>query len=266
MATLTTAGALALTPVTVTPDAPTISAARISTQAVQLTDAWSDLLAHTLDSVVATGKIYLGLDTGVPLPNPIFFAPIAAQLVINSLIYTVELFRGQGAMIPTQINQHLAGIANVVNIVFPTLPQVIVQQIQTPFKAAQLTLESIATAANKLIALIEAPAVFLDFVLNSEFGLLSPGGPIGYPLIFRNLLATALDTAAPLPFKKPAAAASTAKTAAATAPSGTASSARSKSTTPVIGSRKASTKASKAPSAKSTAKSGTGGQGRSARG
>ena len=44
-AALTTAGALALTPITVAPlesHAPSISPARISSQAVQLTDAWSD--------------------------------------------------------------------------------------------------------------------------------------------------------------------------------------------------------------------------------
>jgi hypothetical protein len=264
VATLTTAGALALSPVTVTPDAPSLSPARVSTQAVQLTDAWSDLATNTVGSVVQLAATFLGANSTFPLPNPIFIAPIAAQLVINPLIYAVQLFTGQGAQIPTEIAEHLSNVANFAGLVFTEIPPIIVQQIQTPFLAAQLAIESIATATNKLIALLEAPALFLDAALNSQYGLIGVNGPIAVPIILRNLLATAIAAPLPtivLPFKKAAAAASTPKSTATVkvaSPSGTASSARSKPKAPASSSKKA-------PSAKASSKSNAG-SGHSARG
>jgi hypothetical protein len=123
-------------------------------------------------------------------------------------------------------------------------PPVIVQQIQTPFVAIKLALDSITTSTNLLIGLLEAPAVFLDAALNSQYGLIGVNGPITIPIILRNLLVDAIYTTPPtivLPFKKAAAAAPTAAAATVTpaAPSGTASSARSKPKAPANSSRKA---------------------------
>jgi hypothetical protein len=237
IATLTTVGALALAPIAVAPpelSAPSIAAARISTQAVQLTDAWSDLLTNTVVNVVQLGGLFLGVSSTFPLPNPtIPLAPVATQLVLNPLIYAVQLFTGQGAQIPTEIATHLSNVANLVQLIVSDVPGIIVQQIQTPFLAAKLALDSITTTTNLLLGLLEAPAVFLDTALNSQFGLIGVDGPIAVPIILRNLLATALYTTPPtvtLPFKKAAAAAPTVAAATATpaSPSGTASSARSK--------------------------------------
>ncbi len=267
-AALTTAGALALSPVTVTPPemhALDLSPATISTQAVQLTDAWSDLVTNTVSNVVQIGALFIGLNSSFPLPNPIFIAPVATQLLLNPLIYGVQLVTGHGADIPGEILSHLDKIAvlgkGIVDDVIPAIGE----QIKTPFLAAQLAFESITTSSNLLLGLLEAPAVFLDAALNSTFGLIGVNGPIAIPIIIRNVLASALYTPLPtitLPFKKPAAAAATPKAVAATvtpdAPSGTASSARSKPKTPASSSRKAA-------SAKASAK-GSAGSGHSKRG
>lgn len=241
-AALTTAGALTLAPITIAPNdihAPSGSAARISTQAVQLTDAWSDLLFNTASNIVVLGEVFAGANNAFPLPNPtIFVAPVATQLVLNPLIYAVQLITGQGGKIPTEIATHLSKLADLALLIVSDLPAIIVQQIQTPFVAAKLALDSIATATNKLAALLEAPAVFLDNALNSQYGLVGGQGPIAVSIIVRNLLATAIATPLPtvvLPFKK--ASRSAAKTpaptaATVTAPSGTAGSARTKPKTP----------------------------------
>jgi len=257
-ATLTTVGALALTPVAVAPHdvhLPSLSPTVISTQAVQLTDAWSDLVGNTLGSALQLGALFVGADSTFPIPNPIFIAPVLTQLlVVNPLIYTVQLFTGQGAKIPNEILTHLSNVAGAAEILFNQVPPIIVDQIRTPFLAAQLAIESVATATNKLIALLEAPAVFLDAALNSQYGLIGINGPIAVPIILRNLLANSLQTPLPtitLPFKKPASAltpapAATSAVAAKTAaPSKSASSARTRSKAPATAgsSRKASEKA-----------------------
>lgn len=240
VAALTTAGTLALTPIAIAPPdlrAPTISATRISTEAVQLTDAWYDLLNNTLLNMGTIGTLFVGANTTFPLPNPIFIAPIAAQLVINPLIYTLQLFTGKGGDIPNEILTHLGNLGDVAQLVLTQLPGIIVQQIQTPFLAVQAALEFVTSATNKLAALIEAPAVFLDAALNSQYGLIGESGPVVVPILIRNLIANALDTPLPtitLPFKK-SAAAKTPKLVAATTvatPAATASSARSKPKSP----------------------------------
>jgi len=276
LATLTTAGTLALTPITVTPNAPTISAARISTQAVQLTDAWSDLGAHTIDSVVELATTFLGVNNNYPLPPGSFpLAPVATQLVLNQIAYLAQLFNGQGGQIPGEISTHLTEVFTFAGQVLSATPDVIGEQLKTPFVALQQALATIGAAPNPLAGLLYAPAIFLDIALNSPAGLLGAVGPIGFSLIIRNVLTTVIYTPIPtitLPFKKPAAAtpeAAATTAPAPTAPSGTASSARSKSAAPVTGSRKASAKAGKAPSAKASTKSGAGagqGQGHSKRG
>jgi len=273
VAALTTAGALALTPITVTPPdmhAAGIAPLRVSTQEVQLTDAWFDLLNDSLISVYLMGQLAVGANSTYPLPNPNFIAPVLTQLlVVNPLTYVVQLLTGQGAQISTEIIAHLNGVVNVGKAIGKDVPPAVVKQIQAPFQAVQEAFDSVAAASNKLIALLEAPAVFLNFALNSQYGLIGYNGPIAVGFIIRNVLAQALFTAPPagLPFKKPAAAVTPKAAAVTAAPSGTASSARSKSAAPVTGSRKASAKASKAPSAKASTKSGAGtGQGRSKRG
>lgn len=240
-AALTTAGALTLAPITIAPNdihAPSGSAARVSTQAVQLTDAWSDLLFNTASNIVVLGEVFAGANNAFPLPNPtIFVAPVATQLVLNPLIYAVQLITGQGGKIPTEIATHLSKLADLALLIVSDLPAIIVQQIQTPFVAAKLALDSIATATNKLAALLEAPAVFLDNALNSQYGLIGGQGPIAVSIIVRNLLATAIATPLPtvvLPFKKPAAAV----TPKVGAPSGTAGSARKKPSTTASSQRK----------------------------
>lgn len=104
-AALTTIGALALTPIALAPPAlhaPGVTATRISTQAVHLTDAWSDLLNGTVASVVELGGLFVGANSTFPLPNPIFIAPVIAQLVLNPLIYGVQLITGQAARSPAR--------------------------------------------------------------------------------------------------------------------------------------------------------------------
>ena len=256
VATLTTAGALALAPIAVAPPephVPSISAARISAQAVQLTDAWSDLGTSTVGSVVALGRLFLGADNTFPLPNPtIPLAPIATQILLNQLIYLGQLFNGQGAQIPGEISTHLTNVAKVASLLGGVLPTIIIRQVRTPFLAVQQAIKSINTSSNLLIGLLEAPAVFLNFALNSQYGLIGSNGPIAMPVVVRNLLAVAVDPPLPAwlshilqPGKAPSAEASTPKPAAATvtlkvpAPSGTAGSARSESKAAVSSSRKA---------------------------
>jgi len=269
IATLTTAGALAMAPITVAPNdihAPSLSPARVSTQAVQLTDAWSDLAVNTVVNVLSLAGTFLGTDSNFPLPNPtIPLAPIATQLVLNQLVYIGQLLTGQGGQIPNEIITHLGNIQQVGVGLSNDLPGLIVDQLETPFKAFQVTADYISSSNNLLLALIEAPAVFLDGVLNSQYGILGFNGPIALPIVIRNVLAKAIETPIPdvvLPFKKPAAASTSepaVATTATTAPSGIASSARSKSTAPIVGSRKAATtKANKTPSAKTTTKGGAG--------
>lgn len=251
LATLTTVGALALAPLAVAPPqlhAPAVTTARISTQAVQLTDAWSDLVEHTFANAVELGGLVVGANSTFPLPNPIFIAPVIAQLLINPVIYAVQLFTGQGAQIPAEIANHLSKLSTFATLVVQEIPPVIVKQIQTPFNALQLTIDTIAGATNKLAALLEAPAVFLDSALNSQYGLIGVNGPIAVPIILRNLLASAISTPLPtitLPFKKPAAAVTPKRTAAATAAvtdlTDTASSARSKSKSPSTSSKRKAT-------------------------
>jgi hypothetical protein len=259
VAALTTVGALALTPIAVAPPelhAPSIAVARISTEAVQLTDAWSDLLTNTVGNTIQLAGLFIGLDSGSPLPNPIFIAPVATQLVLNQLIYAVQLFTGKGAEIPVEITTHLDKIGNLIQGISNDVPGIILDQIRTPFEALQLALDSITTAGNLLLGLIEAPAVFLDAALNSQYGLLGSTGPIAVPIFIRNALAQAISTPLPtvvLPFKKPAAAVKSAASAApkVAAPSGVAGSARTKPKSPSAGSATAKkTAAAKAGSAR----------------
>ncbi|SBS77358.1 conserved exported hypothetical protein [uncultured Mycobacterium sp.] len=261
VAALSTVGALALAPIAIAPPdlhTRSIAAARISTEAVQLTDAWSDLLTNTVGNTIQLAGLFIGLDSGSPLPNPIFIAPVATQLILNQLIYAVQLFTGKGAEIPVEISTHLDKIGNLIQGISNDVPGVIVDQIQTPFKALQLALDSITTSGNPLLALLEAPAVFLDAALNSQYGILGPSGPIALPILIRNFLAEAISTPLPtitLPFKKADGAAAktvTPKAAAVTTPSGTASSARTKPKSPSTGSVSAKkTGAAKAGSARS---------------
>lgn len=267
IATLTAAGSLALAPITVTPDAlqsASISPLRISTQEVALTDAWSDLFTDTVPSVVALGAMFLGADSNFPLPSPtIPLAPVITQLVLNQFIYAAQLLTGDGGQIPGEISTHLTAVVNIFGSVVGSALPLLGEYLKLPFSAGQAAVDYVATATNPLLALFEAPAVFLNLVLNSQYGLLGQVGPIGFPIIVRNVLATALYTTPPaitLPFKKAAAATSPPASAAArtVAPSGMASSARSKPAAPVSGSRKASAKADKAPSAKANTNGGVG--------
>ncbi|EHB58409.1 hypothetical protein MycrhDRAFT_0845 [Mycolicibacterium rhodesiae JS60] len=256
-AALTTAGALALAPITVTPEmhALELSPATVSTQAVQLTDAWSDLLTNTVANVVQLGALFIGLNSTFPLPNPVFIAPVATQLVLNPLIYAADLVTGHGADIPAEILSHINNVVTLGQAIVSDVIPAIGKQIQTPFLALQLAIDSVATATNKLVALLEAPAVFLDAALNSQFGLIGVNGPIAVPIIIRNLLASAIAATPPtivLPFKKASGAAAKTvapKAAAVSAPSGTAGSARSKPKPPSSSNRKAT-------SAKASTKSG----------
>jgi hypothetical protein len=260
-AALTTAGALALAPISIAPAAPDISAARISTQEVQLTDAWFDLLNETLISAYLLGQLAVGTNSTYPLPNPIFIAPVLTQLlVVNPLTYAVQLLTGEGAQVPTEIIAHLNNVVNFGKAVAKDVPPAIVKQIQTPFVAVQDTIDFVSAATNKLIALLEAPAVFLNSALNSQYGLIGVNGPIALGFIIRNVLAQALFTAPPsvLPFKKAAAATKTVASKVAS-PSGTAASTRSKPKTPSSSSTKAS-------SAKAAKKAGGTGSGHSKRG
>lgn len=267
VAALTTAGALALSPITVTPPdlhAAGISPLRVSTQEVQLTDAWFDLLNDTLIGAYLLGQLAVGANPSYPLPNPIFIAPILTQLVVvNPLTYAVQLLTGEGAKVPTEIITHLDNLVLVAKAIGKDVPPAIMKEIQAPFQALQLTFESITTSTNLLLALFEAPAVFLNEALNSQYGLIGYNGPIALGLIIRNAVAQQLFTAPPsvLPFKKASSAAALRPNASAitAAPSGTASSARSKPKAP---SSAASSKHATA-SAKAT---NSGGSGHSKRG
>ena len=201
VATLTTAGALALAPITVAPPelhTPSTAAAYLSTQTIRLTDAWSDLASDTIKSLTELTRLTLGQDNNYPLPNPTFpLAPIVTQIVLNQLIYLGQLVSGHGAAIPGEIATHLTVVGQTIQGLAGELPKVIVEQLQTPLIAAKLALDSIAAASNPAIGLLEAPAVFLDVALNNETGLLGRFGPVGLPIIVRNILAVAIDP--PLP-------------------------------------------------------------------
>lgn len=239
-----TAGTLVLSPVVVMPHQTPVPV-RISGETVALTDAWSQLVNDTIISTYLLGQLAVGANTNYPLPNPIFIAPIAAQLVINPLTYAVQLLTGQGAKIPDEIIGHINNLAVIGKAIGKDVPPAIVKQIQTPFIAAKDALDSITTSGNPLLALIEAPAVFLNETLNGEYGLISLKGPIAVGFIIRNVLAQGLFTAPPagLPFKKPAAAGTKTVTLTVPTPSATAGSARSKkssdSSSAASGSRKA---------------------------
>ncbi|OYN79845.1 hypothetical protein [Mycolicibacterium sphagni] len=201
LAALTTASALALTPLAVAPPelhSPSISAAHISDQTVQLTGAWSSLITGTVTAVIDLGSTYIGDDSTYPLPFPtIPFAPIATQLVLNQLIYLGQLLTGKGAEIPGEITNHVDNVVDTVSLISGVLPGIILSQLETPARAVNLAVESISSASNPLIGLLDAPAVFLDEVLNSQYGLFGNNGPIAVPIIIRNLLAKAIDP--PLP-------------------------------------------------------------------
>lgn len=238
VAAVTTAGALALSPVAV-PRQATPVPIRTSSDAVALTDAWYDLLNNSLQNVEQIGRLFVGANTTFPLPDPtIFLAPVATQLVLNPMIYGVQLLTGNAGQIPGEIAGHLTKLRDVAVLLITELPAIVFRQLQAPFLAAQLALNSITAITNVLTGLLEAPAVFLDALLNSNYGLIGGSGPIAVSVLVRNLIATALETPLPsvvLPFKKAGGASVTTKTAAAatvtpktSAPSGTASSARSK--------------------------------------
>lgn len=272
VAALTTAGALALTPVTVAPlDAH--SPVRISAQTVALTDAWSQLFTDTASSVTGLVTMTIGANNNYPLPSPTFpLAPVVTQLVLNQFAYAGLLLTGQGGQIPGWIGAHLTEVGKIAQLAVSAVPGVAFEQLKAPFFAAAQTLEFIANSANPLTALFQAPAVFLNIALNSQYGLLGFTGPIGLSLIFRNLLANAVYTPLPsvvLPFKTASKAAAQPKAAAtptpvktAAAPSGTASSARSKHTAP---SSAPSSKRKPSASAKTDTKGADTGRGRSNR-
>lgn len=199
-ATLTTAGALALTTLTFTPSVvhtPNVSAMPLSSQTVQLADAWSDLATNTLESVVFLASMTLG-EQGYDLPSPTLpLAPIATQFVLNQLIYLGQLVTGHGGQIPGEIATHLTNVGKVLSKDLPQIPPLIRAQLQTPLIAVQTAVTSVISSTNPLIGLLEAPAVFLDYALNNQTGLLGKYGPIGVPIIIRNELAVAIDP--PLP-------------------------------------------------------------------
>ncbi len=273
-AALTTAGALALTPVTAAP-LNAHSPIRISTQTVALTDAWSQLFTDTASSVTGLVTMTIGANNNYPLPSPTFpLAPVVTQLVLNQFAYAGLLLTGQGGQIPG-VDRRASDRGRQDR---PTGHQCRARSgvragESTVFFAAAQTLEFIANSANPLTALFQAPpAVFLNIALNSQYGLLGFTGPIGLSLIFRNLLANAVYTPLPsvvLPFKTASKAAAQPKAAAtptpvkpAAAPSGTASSARSKHTAP---SSAASSKRRPSASTKTDAKGADTGRGRSNR-
>jgi hypothetical protein len=269
VAALTTAGALALSPITVTPPdlhAAGVSPLRVSTQQVQLTDAWFDLLNDTLISAYLLGQLAVGANPTYPLPNPIFVAPILTQLlVVNPLTYAVQLLTGEGAKVPTEIIAHINNLVLVAQAIGKDVPPAIVKEIQAPFQALQQAFDSITTSTNLLLGLFEAPAVFLNAALNSQYGLIGYNGPIALGFIIRNVVAQQLFTPPPsvLPFKKASSAAALRPKASAitAAPSGTARSARS---TPKASSPAASSK--RKPAASDRADKPSAGQGHSKRG
>ncbi|WP_235435846.1 hypothetical protein [Mycobacterium sp. EPa45] len=256
---MTTAGALALSPVIATPHEMAVAPSRISAEAVQLTDAWSDLANNTVANVIQLAATAFGVNNNVPLPSPtIPLAPVVTQLVLNQLIYAAQLFTGQGASIPAEISAHLTGVISVGSTVVNALPPIIAAQLQLPIAAVQSAINTFTGSANPLVGVFEAPAAFLDVILNNEVGLLGIYGPIGLPIVVRNLLTQALYTTPPtivLPFKKAGAATSQPTAAATTASpraSGVAGSARDRSKAPSA----ASASAKKATSAKTGTKSG----------
>ena len=273
-AAMTTAGALVLAPVTVT-QAELHAPVPISTHAVALTDAWSQLFVDTGSSVTSLVTMALGANNNYPLPSPTFpLAPVLTQLVLNQFAYAGLLLTGQGGQVPAWIGAHLTEVGKIAQLAVSALPGVALEQLRTPFSAAAHTLEFITTSGNPLAALVQAPAVFLNLALNSPFGLLGFTGPIGLSLIFRNLLATAVYTPLPsvvLPFKtvstaaaEPTAAATPAAASKVIAASGTASSARPKPKAPssAAGSKR---KPSASVSAKTDTKGASAGRGHSGR-
>jgi hypothetical protein len=202
-----TTAALTLTAIGATPTrlhADHLTAPRLSTVPVVLTDAWSDLFAATPAHATQILTLALGTNSSFPLPpGSLPLAPVITQVVVNQLIYATQLVTGHGGQIPTEIKKHLTDINNLAEEVFGSLPDTLRQQIATPVTAIREAGKSIAASSNLAQGLWEAPAVFLNVALNSTYGVLGIYGPLGFPLIVRNLTTTALHTPAPvvvLPF------------------------------------------------------------------
>ena len=200
LTTLTIAGALALTPISIAPPelhTPAISAARISTRAVQLSDAWSDLFTNTAHQC--------GQDRGdlrrdkqrLPADESDLYRAYRRATRDQPTYLRRAAVHRPGRPDPHRGRRSPLAVATIGNVIFGELPGAIVKQIQTPFQAAQLAIDSITTASNKLIALLEAPAVFLDATLNTTYGLMGINGPIAVPFLLRNLLANGLYTTPP---------------------------------------------------------------------
>ncbi len=162
VAALTTAGALALTPVTVAPlDAH--SPTRISDQTVALADAWSQLFTDTASSVTGLVTMTIGANNNYPLPSPTFpLAPVVTQLVLNEFAYAGLLLTGQGGQVPGWIGAHLTEVGKIAQLAVSAVPGVAFEQLKAPFFAAAQTLEFIANSANPLTALFQAPGRLLE--------------------------------------------------------------------------------------------------------
>jgi hypothetical protein len=206
---VTAAGVIAAAPVAPPPPAIHASAPRVSAQAVRLADAWSDLVTNTENDLTALGT----LAAANPPNNPT--DPVLQQFVTNLNTYRGELRNGQGGLIPGQVETHLTnllkqgsaavGAAVLSSVIFPVI---------STLQGIRDALGSYRTYGPR--TLYEAPAVFLDDLLNFTasflfpnppsllpqlvtipFGLLTSGGPIGLALGVRNAIAGALYPAAP---------------------------------------------------------------------
>ena len=169
----------------------------VTTEAIQLTDAWSDLIANSTSSLQALVQF-----SGVGLPavsNPI--APIAEQVAINLLTYGGQLLSGQGGLIPGEIQSHAGKVGQVVQQLITAIPTYVQQVIANQSTAVALAVQ--AFTANPLTGLIEAPAVFLNQEINGIGGLFTV---LQVTVGTRNATALALDPPLPswLSWLKPA--------------------------------------------------------------
>lgn len=196
-----TATAIALSPLTI----PAVnqsalqhhSVQLVTIEAIQLTDAWSDLIASSTNSLQALVQF-----SGVGLPavsNPI--APIAEQVAINLLTYGGQLLSGQGGLIPGEIQSHVGKVGQVVQQLIAAIPTYVQQVIANQSTAVALAVQ--AFTANPLTGLIEAPAVFLNQEINGIGGLFTV---LQVAVGTRNATALALDPPLPswLSWLKPA--------------------------------------------------------------
>jgi hypothetical protein len=177
------------------PQLPSVSAPRVSTQAVAL---MADPNPFEQIWAIATGA-----DSHYPLPagaNPI--APITEQVVRSAVTYAQQLATGQGKQIPAEISAQAANLAKAI----PAVQDLLIEDVAiipiAVFSAAFLTVALIASLPASASALAGLPGIWLNALVRPPLQWVYNGFAI------RNTIAVALQPPSSQLQPPPAAAAS----------------------------------------------------------